>query len=418
MMRSALAISALAAMGICSGCQGDSAKPSATSEVTQPTAAPLATSDPDFSTWVAVGDWVTTKTCFAYATPPANRPVRATFECGKNLVARIIDGPYGNGEDFPFYKLDGIGWMSETEFAKPVDAISFVSPTHGWAIHTLAGDNKSVTYRLYDTKDGGDSWGELTDIDVAYGLSASPPLAFTDDLHGWMHVGRYNDASLLATEDGGRTWTPVWQSTEPYGNDFESQTFPTTSHGWRANRTRLERSTDGGHTWIELRDPCDVEQQQYTEDVSFVDDNIGWLLCRPRSRDDDLQLFRTNNGGETWAMVETRESGGIRKRIGTGAILTGMQFVNGTRGWISTSGHNRVGGLFTTFDGGSTWQEVPLEADDEPPFWRFEPPEFVDEMHGWVVVSRSNTTPGNIYRTTDGGTTWELLRPPGPPLSR
>ena len=136
--------------------------------------------------------------------------------------------------------------------------------------------------------------------------------------------------------------------------------------------------------------------------VSFVNADVGYLLCGQES---DADLFSSIDGGSTWIHVEAR--------VAIKRIITGITFLDESRGWITTSWDNGEGGIFTTVDGGLTWQEVPLEAPDGPPFWRFEPPQFDDARHGWMIVSRDNGTPGNLFRTLDGGKTWQQSTPPG-----
>jgi len=369
----------------------------------------LPTSDPDFSTWVAVGDWVRLRGCTVYDEPPLDR-----FDTGKrcernDVIARIVDGPYGNGRDFPFYELEGIGWVNEPDFIDPVDGVSFVSASHGWAWNIVA-EGDSFPLRVYETVDGGRGWEAIADL--PYERSLFAPFLFVDDTHGWMHVGLYPDGQLLATDDGGRTWESVWKPADRYGGDWESYSFVSPERGWRTIPTRLERTDDGGRTWAPLTYPCDGERQ-YTAQVSFVSEAAGWILCGTTFGRDDFVLFRTSDAGDTWQPIVSTGPSRSTNSLGTGAVLIGLRFLDESRGWISTSEDNGIGGLYATSDGGLTWSEVAFGAGAEPPFWRFEPPDFVDELTAWMVVSRSNTTPGGLYRTEDGGATWALMQPPG-----
>jgi photosystem II stability/assembly factor-like uncharacterized protein len=71
--------------------------------------------------------------------------------------------------------------------------------------------------------------------------------------------------------------------------------------------------------------------------------------------------------------------------------------------WLLTRG----GGVLWTSDGGITWKEASVSADAE----RIT---FADDQHGWVFTRR-----GNVLKTTDGGVSWQLLSnlwPGGPPI--
>ncbi len=202
------------------------------------------TSDPDFSTWLAPGDWVRLRGCRVFHAPPAQY-YSGGKRCSKpNVVGRILGGPFDNGEDFPYYEVEGVGWVSETDLITPVDSVSFVSRTHGWAIVTVHGDGETSLHELWETNDAGDSWIQIAELRLKYAFP--PRFGFTNDSHGWIASGPYNDASILESSDGGRSWTPIWQSTEPYGNDFESYSVVDALHGWRTAPYRLERTVDGG----------------------------------------------------------------------------------------------------------------------------------------------------------------------------
>ncbi len=83
-----------------------------------------------------------------------------------------------------------------------------------------------------------------------------------------------------------------------------------------------------------------------------------------------------------------------------------MDFISPDEGWIASDTT-----LYHSVDGGITWSamatsgisagEVLLKVD------------FVDSLHGWVVSIPDEMTwePLKLYRTIDGGASWELLLP-------
>src|SRR5262249_6402670 len=64
-----------------------------------------------------------------------------------------------------------------------------------------------------------------------------------------------------------------------------------------------------------------------------------------------------------------------------------------------------------TDDGGEDWSSValPFRVGERPTLWDIT---FTDAAHGWVVGER-----GNIFHTSDGGTTW-ILQESGVPVVR
>ena len=82
-----------------------------------------------------------------------------------------------------------------------------------------------------------------------------------------------------------------------------------------------------------------------------------------------------------------------------------VSFVDPDHGWYGTG----AGDLFTTADGGATWNKV---ASRPGTFVRAV--DFIDRQNGFIgnigndyYPGVTNTTP--LYRTRDGGKTWEAI---------
>ena len=69
-----------------------------------------------------------------------------------------------------------------------------------------------------------------------------------------------------------------------------------------------------------------------------------------------------------------------------------------------------IGGLIEhSTDGGATW--TPQQSGTDADLWSVS---FVDSLHGWAVGGQpTNTAPGVILRTGDGGATWSDITPVG-----
>ncbi|NUM49080.1 MAG: DUF1906 domain-containing protein [Anaerolineales bacterium] len=88
-------------------------------------------------------------------------------------------------------------------------------------------------------------------------------------------------------------------------------------------------------------------------------------------------------------------------------------FLKPTAGWIAntvSAGDQISVNILRTPDQGQTWQSagtIPLHTPDAPgQLWL----SFLDEQTGWLTLQRpssSNFSLGNLYRTLDGGQTWE-----------
>ena len=90
--------------------------------------------------------------------------------------------------------IDGGAHWSEAipDRSAGFQGITFVDDEHGWA----------VGGGVFATVDGGRTWSRQ-DVGDDYRLA---DVTFSDREHGWAMIGH---VGLLATENGGRTWTVV-----------------------------------------------------------------------------------------------------------------------------------------------------------------------------------------------------------------
>ncbi len=118
-------------------------------------------------------------------------------------------------------------------------------------------------------------------------------------------------------------------------------------------------------------------------DIDFVDSNHGFLVGTNR------MILETSNGGETWQerILDLPTEENFR--------LISIDFNDGDEGWIA----GQPGLLLHTLDGGKNWTRLSLgsKLPGEPYL---------------VVASAKNsaelaTTAGAVYTTSDGGSTWE-----------
>jgi photosystem II stability/assembly factor-like uncharacterized protein len=242
---------------------------------------------------------------------------------------------------------------------------------------------------------------------------------FLDASTGWI-VG--TDNIILSTASGGASWSiaPV-QEFEEIVNGVH---FIDSQNGWLASD--INETTPGGRVLRTLNGGAYPEQQLKVSGpmnaVFFVNQQKGWAVGSGG------RLVRTEDGGFNWQQE-------ILPGVDT---LYSVKFVTPQKGWISGTG----GAIFRTLDG-LTWQKEEVEgdadiyslhftdslhgwacggqntilkrqtSDGQPARWvRFSMPGepnafrwrdvfFVDQDHGWLVGQT-----GRIYKTTDGGATW------------
>jgi photosystem II stability/assembly factor-like uncharacterized protein len=173
-------------------------------------------------------------------------------------------------------------------------------------------------------------------------------LFFFDTLHGW-HVGRslsHDDASRTA--DGGKTWQSYQRI---MGVGDADAWFVDSLVGWVAGDV-VRRTSDAGASW-QNQLPFGTKATR----VRMLDSLRGWVLA-------SAGIFRTSDGGDSWAQVLTQDS-----------------FVTM---WFCDSMHGACGGsrgrILRTTDGGTTWL-----TDTTGVTWNVRSVFMLDSTHAWAV---------------------------------
>ncbi len=217
----------------------------------------------------------------------------------------------------------------------------------------------------------------------------SSKLQFVDERHGWMAVGPH----IVATSDGGRTWTTQYRGRLTGLADLRIQ-FSDIRHGWAISGVGpMLKTTNGGATW--QRAPgTDAGWRS----IQFVDRRIGWgIQLEPEHRARLLgSLMATKDGGVTWqtehAPGSSRVAPGVRRPSADAAC-----FVDEKTGWV-TGGAT----IWSTPDGGGRWLG---ERSLQGPAWTGSI-RCVSSNHAWVQLrgdGAAGARPYVVFRTEDGG---------------
>lgn len=188
----------------------------------------------------------------------------------------------------------------------------------------------------------------------------------------------YNGSGLniKKTIDNGTTWTE--QNTNTTEASFRAIGSNGTSVFMVGNDGKLI-TNNGTDTWSTI--PLGISTP--LRDIYFVNENVGFLTS------DDAIIFKTTDGGTTWANLNPTISG-----VGT---IANIYFLNENKGFVC--GFNY---LQLSEDGGQTWEYVDGFTPSQGNF-QLNAIQFLDDNVGYICGDV-----GLMYRTDDGGATWAL----------
>lgn len=245
-------------------------------------------------------------------------------------------------------------------------------------------------------------------------------LHMIDASTGWALAGQ----AAFSTTDGGVHWKNVTPRGISLGQSSIADFLSASSASIATPRpdgasTQVLHTTDGGQTWQQAAIPMPFPRQ-----LSFIDPQHGWLLAAVRPAGgaaEPVAVFRTADGGKTWAKVsaalfaDTTPPG----RLPYGGQKSGIRFLDSSTGWVTGSVPlANLAWLYVTHDGGSTWQQqvLPMPSGLASARLSVLPPTFFSATEGILPVLFSNVTTGSaiataLYTTHDGGRTWQNTAP-------
>ncbi len=152
--------------------------------------------------------------------------------------------------------------------------------------------------------------------------------------------------------------------------------------------------------------------------ITFIDmatEHVGWAIGRGSAPED--HILRTEDGGQTWVDVTPpeHELAGEEQSKDAQAF-----FLDSDRAWVIYRPQALIPKapdvpiIWRTFDGGGSWEPSrPLEITDLLPIEDFTPMFFfADAQHGWLKITLGQATGSSfiaIFRTTDGGLSWSRI---------
>jgi photosystem II stability/assembly factor-like uncharacterized protein len=222
---------------------------------------------------------------------------------------------------------------------------------------------------------------------------------------------------IVHSVDGGRSWTTqrIPGADSLFLVDvsaFDVQTAIVLGTSFSGGLAKVFRTDDGGATW----------SVQYTDERegAFYDGLACWdrehCVAFGDAVDGRLAIVRTADGAHWHRVASDAVPAALPGEAGFAASGTSIVAVGRGHAWIGTGGgdHARV---FRTADGGRTWQvsDTPLPAGQSAGIFGIA---FRDTLRGLAVggdYTKPDDPSANVLRTDDGGRTWRMVGATTPP---
>lgn len=309
----------------------------------------------------------------------------------------------------------GTNWAEVGSDSYTLYAVKFVNTNEGWAISQVGdkaepnpvSDQAEIQYTAMHTTDGGATWSVQWKGDQVSTSHLS--LWFRDTSSGFALVGN----TLLATQDGGKKWTPVSFGVKdfvPQGMSFtDAKTGGVAGVNGKQDVLTVLHTNDGGKSWRQQFQMSNSESDiMGIIGINFVDAHTGWFLTSDLGTWNG-ELYYTDDGGSNWKKINQIKC--VRP------TPTSIHFISSKVGWIplDVGAGPITGGLMVTRDGGKSFQVVDANpnaeySDATQKIISAREVDFISRQQGWAVGLSMNNG-DYLLKTDDGGNTWTQVYP-------
>ncbi|NTX61062.1 oxidoreductase [Myxococcus sp. CA051A] len=256
------------------------------------------------------------------------------------------------------------------------------------------------------TTDGGQTWKAGT-VPGAEALDFRDVDAFSDTTAYLLSIGEGDKSRIYKTVDGGEHWTLQFTNPTP-GAFFDGMAFWDEKHGLAFSdpvegHFLVVATSDGGATWTPL--PAQAFPPALPGEAGFAASGTSIAVRAPKQAWFGLggaaaRVLRTSDGGKSWSVATTPLA------TGEGGGVFSLVFWS-ERDGIAVGGNHKLpmdakGNLALTRDGGKTWS-VPGGA--RPAGYR----SCVAQVHGAPGPTLVTVGPSGSEMSADGARSWQSL---------
>ncbi len=216
---------------------------------------------------------------------------------------------------------------------------------------------------------------------------------FINDTEGYAGA---NNGDLFKTTNAGASWTKLTtpNSSYNYGQFYFFDALNGIAGGSTPSRTgSIIKTTDGGTTWTEVP----VPGMSSIYDILFLDNSTGYICGY------DNNIFKTTDGGATWVNQPVTITTPANNTI----LLAEIEFINSTVGYcVGYSINYDKNFIFKTTNGGATWNQLPSPAQTAATADVYTSFFAVSANELYIVGGNVNDNTSTLLKSTDGGNSW------------